>query len=847
MGANSNDRIRRPRRIAVLLLVLLSLAATACATGEPVLVGDIAGESGQAAPQGQAAPTANANAAQPEVEDDGSADDNALESVAIVTAVPQATATPEPAVTQSGRIVATGGAVDKRLGTTLTMGETVAGVGSVEAYLTGEPGSDADDTWVLTNVDVESSLGTRWRMVAETFQLQNRETQEVIVASNLFSDLSERELSININDRDRTDLKVQFPMTELPETLDGWEVVINFGDTVPAVLPVSGPAYYEVYPINLLEGQTSEVVVPDVAGCRDGAVFDGLIERASINIEGRTPDGTSHYLPTTERFLHIDLAVTGRAPTTTVDNTSNCGLVGLWPDFVLMVDGRPTQPFRQTRNDVVGYSTETIGLFYKIGSDATRIELTGGADARVLAAWDVELPLATGERGADRIPSADTAVPIAPKLTLAERPNALVSNELSSGGAVGTMLFVDYTIGASTATSSGREGFVNGTPALSTEGRTYLVTELGIENTSTGNWSLSREDLVLEDPMGRPFRATDMYDRNGDKDSSYFFDGNEFIERDVVFETDGMVTDLDGWHLVVHNGGTIPLRVPLVGEMPEPEYPIALSTGEPTQVGTEPFATCKTGGLVDLEILNAEVGLEGPSGNSWFRVNPGFRRVVLDVSIVDRGEEGFNNCGLVSAWPSFLLDADGRLGSSSVDTLISLDYGERADFQLSYLVPADTQSIALLGGSGRTRIAEWDLRTPGQVLQDLGAVPVEGETLITLDETLLFAFGESTIQQSALPALTRVAKVLISESSGEVRIVGHTDAIGDDASNQALSEARAEAVAAALIAAGVDESRLDVSGQGESSPVAPNENPDGTDNPGGREVNRRVEVFFTSN
>jgi outer membrane protein OmpA-like peptidoglycan-associated protein len=75
-------------------------------------------------------------------------------------------------------------------------------------------------------------------------------------------------------------------------------------------------------------------------------------------------------------------------------------------------------------------------------------------------------------------------------------------------------------------------------------------------------------------------------------------------------------------------------------------------------------------------------------------------------------------------------------------------------------------------------------------------------------------------------------------------IEGHTDAIGSDAHNQRLSEQRAEAVRAWLTAHGYVPASTPVKGYGKRRPVAPNTNPNGSDNPAGRQQNRRVEVVI---
>ena len=75
-------------------------------------------------------------------------------------------------------------------------------------------------------------------------------------------------------------------------------------------------------------------------------------------------------------------------------------------------------------------------------------------------------------------------------------------------------------------------------------------------------------------------------------------------------------------------------------------------------------------------------------------------------------------------------------------------------------------------------------------------------------------------------------------------VSGHTDAIGSDSYNQTLSENRANSVVDALVKRGVTTS-LSATGYGESRPVAPNEL-NGKDNPAGRQLNRRVEIFVRS-
>ena len=128
-----------------------------------------------------------------------------------------------------------------------------------------------------------------------------------------------------------------------------------------------------------------------------------------------------------------------------------------------------------------------------------------------------------------------------------------------------------------------------------------------------------------------------------------------------------------------------------------------------------------------------------------------------------------------------------------------------------------------------------------EVLSELEVTPAMPETVertITIDETLLFDFASAKLKADALLPLAEVADVLGVYTDGQVQIVGHTDSVGSDASNQTLSERRAQAIRTALAELGVAEKRLTASGAGESKPIATND----TDK--GRAKNRRVDITF---
>jgi OmpA-OmpF porin, OOP family len=120
------------------------------------------------------------------------------------------------------------------------------------------------------------------------------------------------------------------------------------------------------------------------------------------------------------------------------------------------------------------------------------------------------------------------------------------------------------------------------------------------------------------------------------------------------------------------------------------------------------------------------------------------------------------------------------------------------------------------------------------------------QTSIALSADVLFEFDRADLTPAAGARLDEVAGQLTDLGPRQVTIGGHTDGHGDPAYNQDLSVRRAEAVRVALDERLDDGFTFEVAGHGETQPVAPNENADGSDNPAGRAINRRVEIAFRS-
>lgn len=125
-------------------------------------------------------------------------------------------------------------------------------------------------------------------------------------------------------------------------------------------------------------------------------------------------------------------------------------------------------------------------------------------------------------------------------------------------------------------------------------------------------------------------------------------------------------------------------------------------------------------------------------------------------------------------------------------------------------------------------------------LQHIGVNLVPKQPMIV--KNVYYDFDKSVLSSKAKRVIDTTLLVVMRETPQIViEISSHTDSKGEAEYNKKLSQARAESVVNYLIKKGIDSKRLYAKGYGEEKPIAPNENPDGSDNPEGREKNRRTE------
>ena len=100
-----------------------------------------------------------------------------------------------------------------------------------------------------------------------------------------------------------------------------------------------------------------------------------------------------------------------------------------------------------------------------------------------------------------------------------------------------------------------------------------------------------------------------------------------------------------------------------------------------------------------------------------------------------------------------------------------------------------------------------------------------------------FEPGRASIDPDSAGLLDRLIEIAMRCPTANIDIAGHTDADGEDAFNQALSEKRAQAVTDYLVKAGLPAGRFTALGYGSSQPVASNDTDEG------KAQNRRIEFL----
>jgi outer membrane protein OmpA-like peptidoglycan-associated protein len=189
---------------------------------------------------------------------------------------------------------------------------------------------------------------------------------------------------------------------------------------------------------------------------------------------------------------------------------------------------------------------------------------------------------------------------------------------------------------------------------------------------------------------------------------------------------------------------------------------------------------------------------------------------------------------------------DGNIGYANLYSKEGLGYDDIFKFTISEKLLAQetlkTEAPALIEEK-QAEIKQPERELPKDVEKSLLETPItEKEKEIIVLRTLFFDFNSSALTITTKKELDHLAMVLGNFPEIKIELVGNTDALGDDEYNIWLSERRANKSKQYLVDKGIPKERIEIKGFGEKNQVAINENPDGSDNPDGRKLNRRVDI-----
>lgn len=148
---------------------------------------------------------------------------------------------------------------------------------------------------------------------------------------------------------------------------------------------------------------------------------------------------------------------------------------------------------------------------------------------------------------------------------------------------------------------------------------------------------------------------------------------------------------------------------------------------------------------------------------------------------------------------------------------------------------------AIIGGLAGAAIGSYMDQQEAALRQQLQGTGVEVQRqndniVLTMPDAITFDFGRADVKPQFYNVLNNLANTLNQFPETRIQIAGHTDNVGNDASNLRLSQQRANSVRDYLASVGVAPQRMQAVGYGETRPVADNSTEQG------RAMNRRVEI-----
>lgn len=221
-----------------------------------------------------------------------------------------------------------------------------------------------------------------------------------------------------------------------------------------------------------------------------------------------------------------------------------------------------------------------------------------------------------------------------------------------------------------------------------------------------------------------------------------------------------------------------------------------------------------------------------PDNNAHAAIAAAAERKFFSEKVVDNLKA---SVGAPAGFASAVVPALGALARLSTGTLVVTDREVKLSGDAFY----DAAAVQIRAGLGKDFPQGWQFKP--EISVKPAAAPVDATVCQQLFAELLakgkirFESGRDTINPDSAGLIDRLIETALRCPTVNIEIVGHTDADGDDISNQVLSEKRAQAVTDYLVKAGLPASRLTALGYGSLQPVA------GNDTDEGKAQNRRIE------
>lgn len=294
------------------------------------------------------------------------------------------------------------------------------------------------------------------------------------------------------------------------------------------------------------------------------------------------------------------------------------------------------------------------------------------------------------------------------------------------------------------------------------------------------------------------------------------------------------------------------------------------SDGHPGYGGLDIFVVKRSSGKITVENLGEPVNSTGDDfGIFLFRPDRGFftsnregGKGDDDIYTFVNEDPNLKVVNYYLAGVTYTPDKEGKLQVLPNTKVTLLD--SKGDLMQDYVTGNDgkflfriydNEDYNLIGETEGYLVKRQEYSTRGRsvdpaILKDL-VTNITFDTIIVLDkieinkifvlENIYYDFNKYDIRPDAARELDKLAQILIDNPEIKIELSSHTDSVDTDEYNLWLSQKRAEAAVNYLVKRGIANDRLVAKGYGESKPIARNTNPDGTDNPAGRQKNRRTE------